>query len=59
MTGEIDFIVPVYNEGSNISRALAELYATVTRPKQVLIVYDFDPSWVILLSALSFRSAVR
>ncbi|MGO9155632.1 glycosyltransferase, partial [Mycobacterium sp.] len=42
MTGEIDFIVPVYNEGSNISRALAELYATVTRPKRVLIVCDFD-----------------
>ena len=42
MTGEIDFIVPVYNEGSNIASALAELYAKVTRPKRVLIVYDFD-----------------
>jgi glycosyltransferase involved in cell wall biosynthesis len=42
MTNEIDFIVPVYNEGSNIANALAELYATVTRPKRVLIVYDFD-----------------
>lgn len=45
MTGvkdEIDFIVPVYNEGPNIANALAELYATVTRPKRVLIVYDFD-----------------
>ena len=39
---EIDFIVPVYNEGSNIASALAELYAEVTRPKRVLIVYDFD-----------------
>ena len=29
---EIDFIIPVYNEGSNIASALAELYATVTRP---------------------------
>ena len=42
MTDEIDFIVPVYNEGSNIASALAELYTTVTRPKRVLIVYDFD-----------------
>ena len=42
MTDEIDFIVPVYNEGSNIASALAELYSTVTRPKRVLIVYDFD-----------------
>jgi dolichol-phosphate mannosyltransferase len=39
---EIDFVVPVYNEGSNIANALAELYATVAHPKRVLIVYDFD-----------------
>ncbi|MGD1253668.1 glycosyltransferase [Mycobacterium seoulense] len=42
MTDEIDFIVPVYNEGSNIANALAELYSTVRRPKRVLVVYDFD-----------------
>jgi glycosyltransferase involved in cell wall biosynthesis len=42
MTDEIEFIVPVYNEGANIASALAELYATVARPKRVLIVYDFD-----------------
>ena len=42
VTDEVDFIVPVYNEGSNIASALAELYSTVTRPKRVLIVYDFD-----------------
>ncbi len=42
MTDEIDFIVPVYNDGCNIAKALAELYATVTRPKRVLIVYHFD-----------------
>lgn len=42
MNDEIDFIVPVYNEGSNIANALAEIYGTVTRPKRVLIVYDFD-----------------
>jgi dolichol-phosphate mannosyltransferase len=42
MSDEIDFIVPVYNEGANIANALAVLYATVTRPKRVLIVYDFD-----------------
>ena len=42
MTDEVDFIVPVYNEGSNIANALGEIYATVTLPKRVLIVYDFD-----------------
>lgn len=42
MSDEIDFIVPVYNEGSNIANALAELYTTVNHPKRVLIVYDFD-----------------
>lgn len=42
MTDPVDFIVPVYNEGANITGALEELYATVTRPKRVLIVYDFD-----------------
>ncbi|WP_141120120.1 glycosyltransferase family 2 protein, partial [Mycobacterium malmoense] len=42
MSDEIDFIVPVYNEGSNIADALAELYSMVRRPKRVLIVYDFD-----------------
>ncbi|EHB49711.1 glycosyl transferase family 2 [Mycolicibacterium rhodesiae JS60] len=42
MTAEIDLIVPVYNEGSNIAKALNELYAMVTCPKRVLVVYDFD-----------------
>ena len=42
MTEEVDIIVPVYNEGANIAGTLAEIYARVTRPKQVLIVYDFD-----------------
>jgi glycosyltransferase involved in cell wall biosynthesis len=38
----VDFIVPVYNEGANIARALAELYEKVASPKRVLVVYDFD-----------------
>ena len=42
MIDGIEFIIPVYNEGSNIASALAELYSTVTCPKRVLIVYDFD-----------------
>ena len=39
---ELDFVMPVYNEGANIGRALEEIYATVTLRKRVLIVYDFD-----------------
>ncbi len=39
---QVDFVMPVYNEGLNIARALAEIAAQVTIPKRVLIVYDFD-----------------
>lgn len=38
----VDFVVPVYNEGPNITRAIEELYAQVLLPKRVLVVYDFD-----------------
>jgi glycosyltransferase involved in cell wall biosynthesis len=38
----IDFVMPVYNEGPNIARALEEIDRLVTLPKRVLIVYDFD-----------------
>ncbi|MFO0960423.1 MAG: glycosyltransferase [Isosphaeraceae bacterium] len=38
----IDFVMPVYNEGPNIARALAEIDEHVALPKRVLIVYDFD-----------------
>ena len=39
---EVDLIIPVYNEGANIGRALEELYTHVPIPKRVLIVYDFE-----------------
>jgi dolichol-phosphate mannosyltransferase len=39
---ELDLIMPVYNEGLNISRALEEIYQHVPLAKRVLIVYDFD-----------------
>lgn len=38
----VDFVMPVYNEGANIGRALAEIDAHVPIPKRVLVVYDFD-----------------
>src|SRR5438094_126066 len=34
--------MPVYNEGPNIGRALAEIYEKVPLDKRVLVVYDFD-----------------
>jgi len=34
--------MPVYNEGANIGRALAELDQHVPIPKRILVVYDFD-----------------
>ena len=42
VTTAVDFVMPVYNEGSNIARALAEIDATVPQPKRVLVVYDFE-----------------
>src|SRR4051794_8670001 len=34
--------MPVYNEGPNIGRALAEIAAAVPLEKRVLVIYDFD-----------------
>ncbi len=39
---EVDLVMPVYNEGANVGRALEEIYAKVPLSKRVLIVYDFD-----------------
>jgi glycosyltransferase involved in cell wall biosynthesis len=38
----VDFVMPVYNEGANIARALDEIDRHVSLPKRVVIVYDFD-----------------
>jgi dolichol-phosphate mannosyltransferase len=38
----VDFVMPVYNEGANIGRALEEIYAHVAIDKRVLVVYDFE-----------------
>jgi dolichol-phosphate mannosyltransferase len=42
VTADLDIVMPVYNEGANIGRALAEIYEKVPLSKRVLIVYDFD-----------------
>jgi dolichol-phosphate mannosyltransferase len=39
---DVDFVMPVYNEGANIGRALAEIYQHIPLTKRVLVVYDFD-----------------
>jgi dolichol-phosphate mannosyltransferase len=39
---EVDFVMPVYNEGIQIGRALEEIYSQVPLAKRVLVVYDFD-----------------
>ena len=39
----VTIILPVYNEGDNIASVLRHLSASMTaRPRQVLVVYDFD-----------------
>jgi len=39
----VSIILPVYNEGDNIASVLRHLSASmVARPRQVLVVYDFD-----------------
>jgi glycosyltransferase involved in cell wall biosynthesis len=42
VTPVVEFVMPVYNEGPNIVRALDELDRNINIPKRVLIVYDFD-----------------
>jgi dolichol-phosphate mannosyltransferase len=39
---ELDLIIPVYNEGPNICRALEEIHRYVPLVKRIMIVYDFD-----------------
>jgi glycosyltransferase involved in cell wall biosynthesis len=39
---EVDFVMPVFNEGANIARALDEIDRNVPLSKRVLVVYDFD-----------------
>ncbi len=38
----VDFLIPVYNEGANIGRALEELHRLVPISKRALIVHDTD-----------------
>lgn len=38
----VDFLMPVYNEGENIARALEEIDRKVPLAKRVLVIYDFD-----------------
>src|SRR5712692_6279419 len=39
----VSIILPVYNEGDNIASVLRQLSASMAaRPRQVLVVYDFD-----------------
>ena len=41
-TAAVDFVMPVYNEGANVGRALEEIASKVPIAKRVLVVYDFD-----------------
>ena len=38
----VDLVIPVYNEGANIARALEEIDRKVPLPKRILVVHDFD-----------------
>jgi glycosyltransferase involved in cell wall biosynthesis len=40
--GLLSLVVPVYNEGANIRRLLAEIEAKVHVPHELVVVYDFD-----------------
>ncbi len=42
MEVEVDFVMPVYNERENISRALAEVDKHVSLSKRLLLVYDSE-----------------
>ena len=38
----VDLLIPVYNEGANIARALDEIDRKVPLAKRILVVYDFE-----------------
>jgi glycosyltransferase involved in cell wall biosynthesis len=38
----LDLLMPVYNEGGNIARAIEEIDRFVATPKRLMIVYDFE-----------------
>jgi glycosyltransferase involved in cell wall biosynthesis len=38
----VDFVMPVYNEGENITLAIEELHRNLTLPSRVLVVFDRD-----------------
>lgn len=42
MPAAVEFVMPVYNEGANVERAIEEIYRLVPLPKRLLVVYDFD-----------------
>lgn len=39
---QVDFVMPVYNEGTNVGRAIEEIDQNVPIPRRLLVVYDFD-----------------
>ncbi len=42
MSGSVEIIIPVYNEGENIVRTLEEIEAKITHPHKITVVYDFE-----------------
>lgn len=38
----LQIVIPVYNEGENIGKTLAEIENNITTPHSILLVYDFD-----------------
>src|SRR5215475_6347013 len=42
MDHQLDFVIPVYNEGANILATLGALAQGVKTPSRVLICYDFE-----------------
>jgi glycosyltransferase involved in cell wall biosynthesis len=42
MAADLDIVIPVYNEGENILRTLAEVDRCIPVRRRVLVVYDFD-----------------
>lgn len=38
----LQIVIPVYNEGRNIEKTLAEIESKITTPHSILLAYDFD-----------------
>jgi len=59
MASELDFVIPVYNEGENILSVLESLKKGIRTPFRVLICYDSDDDDTLSFADLAVGDEVE